>query len=126
MKLFLTITLLLTLVACSYSESDLEGTYVSSKIKNNIDTLILKNNGDYYRGLYTKSEKSLILRQYGKWRVKSNQLVLYQFHIDYDNVYSKSRKFDSGLMDVYLNISSGPSFDYGAFNDGTMVYERLD
>lgn len=121
------IFLLCLVYSCELSHSDIHGTYTSKLLVNNIDTLVIKEDGSYHRTLYDKRSSRLLIEQDGRWKLDGEMLFLSDFFIATDKEYSKERKFNSGLTDAFLEVektSSGIMIDYGYFDHDNRYYTK--
>lgn len=129
MKNYLMICAMLSciLYSCNISKSDLVGVYNSPNLKNNVDTLILYDNGIYDRKLYFN--KHLILHQKDNWKFIDSKLTLDNFFVDQDNLYSPQKKFKSGSMRVIITpkkYSGTIEIDYSDFLDHKYFYRKIN
>jgi len=110
LKKILTIPFLLFIVvllcSCEIKKTDVTGVYVAENLINNIDTLKVLENGTYSKVLYRKSDNSLVYKNIGKWDFKDGRIILDDFFLDEDQVYSKEAgDFKNVLITSYLPVS---------------------
>jgi hypothetical protein len=110
LKKILTIPFLLFIVvllcSCEIKKTDVMGVYVAENLINNIDTLKVLENGTYSKVLYRKSDNSLVYKNIGKWDFKDGRIILDDFFLDEDQVYSKEAgDFKNVLITSYLPVS---------------------
>lgn len=113
--------------SCSIDESELYGVYIAPNLKNNSDTLFLKDNGTYERYLYSKNNNQLIMSQSDKWSYDSHYIDIKNFWLDYDRIYSDEMTFHDGKMDISMipkkNIKGEIEFNYD--ENTTFVYKKI-
>ena len=99
------ISFVILICSCNISENDMYGTYTSKNLINNIDTLRILNNGSYSRDLYSKIDNSLVYHNTGKWDYKNGRIILHDFLLDEDNIYSKEAgSFENVLITSNLIV----------------------
>lgn len=117
------------LVSYSSTEADFAGMYVSPKLKNNADTLLLKNDGTYLRKLHRKKDGKLIFFQTGKWDYNDPYVHVDDFLIDLDREYLSDYDFNSVLMgcsfipEAFLDGTT--YINYGPYDDEKFIYVKI-
>ena len=89
LKISFLLFIVILLNSCEIEKTDVTGVYVAENLINNIDTLKVLENGTYSKVLYRKSDNSLVYKNTGKWDFKDGRIILYDFFLDEDQVYSK-------------------------------------
>lgn len=80
---------LVYLSSCGKKEKDVIGVYVSRNNINTIDTLEIKDDGNYVNSLYRFTDKSLVYKNNGRWEVSKGSIKFYKFYCDEDEIHSK-------------------------------------
>jgi hypothetical protein len=123
------ISLIGILVAgCGISKKNLCGVYTVKKSINTADTLVIRENGEYYRVLYRKKEKSVVYKNNDKWEFRDGRITLYNFLLDEDDVYDvKLKNFDNVLITSSFPVikKSGTITFYHRNLNPDLFYEKI-
>lgn len=113
---------------CQFN-SDIDGSYTGNA-KNNIDTLIIYESGEYERFLYRRNDERLIYYQKGAWKFTGNDKIYFRdFFIDTDQVYPDPYSFSSVLVDATFDLSKmngSIHINYSPWEAVELNYTRIE
>ena len=103
------------------------GLYIAINHLNTIDTLMIKESGEYTQSVYRKDDKSLVFRCSNKWKHEGKSITFYELFPDEDEKYSRERVFTNAdlITSIYLvKLDSGRSIIYNNGSNTEVYFEK--